>query len=287
VRAQCRRNDIVTEELDFTPDEIGEWSERKIRIVARHAEAYSKILAKQNYLKHFYIDGFCGGGIAVRKGSRDHVLTTARRILAIKPPFTGYHMIDADAGKAAAMQLACGQQPGAVAHCGDANALLPPIMRQMRHDQYRRALCFLDPYKILLDWNVLVEAARMKTIETFIHFPTGDIQRNVLRHDQSTVDPTDVARMNLMWGDDSWRKAAFVNEPDLFGDREVKAPIDSLLSAFADRLRKVAGFAHVSKPLPMRNKTNAIIYHLIFATPNATGLRIANHILKDESTPKV
>ena len=100
MRVQCRRNDIVTEELDFTPDEIGEWSERKIRIVARHAEAYSKILAKQNYLKHFYIDGFCGGGIAVRKGSRDHVLTTARRILAIKPPFTGYHMIDADAVKA-------------------------------------------------------------------------------------------------------------------------------------------------------------------------------------------
>jgi three-Cys-motif partner protein len=217
------------------------------------------------------------------KGKGGHDLS----LLAIKPPFTGYHMIDADAGKAAAMQLACSQQPGAVAHCGDANALLPPIMRRMRHDQYRRALCFLDPYKILLDWNVLVEAARMKTIETFIHFPTGDIQRNVLRHDQSTVDPTDIARMNLMWGEDSWRKAAFVNEPDLFGDREVKAPIDSLLSAFADRLRKVAGFAHVSKPLPMRNKTNAIIYHLIFATRNATGLRIANHILKDESTPKV
>jgi three-Cys-motif partner protein len=126
----------------------------------------------------------------------------------------------------------------------------------------------------------------MSTIETFIHFPTGDIQRNVLRRRQDTVEPVDVARMNLMWGDNSWRSAAFVNEPDLFGDREVKAPIDSLLSAFCDRLRKVAGFAHVSRPLPMRNKTNAIIYHLIFATPNATGLRIANHILKDESTPK-
>lgn len=276
----------MTEELDFTPDEIGEWSERKIRIVTRYAEAYSKILAKQSLLKHFYIDGFCGGGIAVRKGSGDHVLTTARRILAITPPFTGYHLVDADAGKAGAMRLACGQQPGAVAHCGDANALLPPIFRQMRRDQYRRALCFLDPYKILLDWRVVVEAAQMKTIETFIHFPTGDIQRNVLRHNQSTVDPADITRMNLMWGDDSWRKAAFVNEPDLFGDREVKAPIDSLLTAFCDRLRNVAGFSHVSRPLPMCNKTNAIIYHLIFATPNATGLRIANHILKDESKSK-
>jgi three-Cys-motif partner protein len=277
----------VTDELDFTPDEIGEWSERKIRIVTRHAEAYSVILARQSFLKHFYIDGFCGGGIAVRKGTGDHVLTTARRIMQIAPPFAGYHLIDADPTKAAAMRQACAQVATATAHCGDANKLLIPIFKTIQFDQYRRALCFLDPYKMLLDWNVLVEAARMKTIETFIHFPTGDIQRNVLRHRQDTVDAVDVARMDLMWGDESWRKAAFVNEPDLFGDREVKAPIDSLLSAFCYRLRNVAGFAHVSKPLPMRNKTNAIIYHLIFATPNATGLKIANHILTDESAPKV
>ena len=270
----------MTEELEFTPDEIGEWSERKIRIVARYAEAYSTILAKQSFLQHFYIDGFCGGGIAVRKGSGDHVLTTARRILAIKPPFKGYHLIDADPGKAAAMRQAC-DSIRAVAHCGDANALLP-VIRQC-HDQYRRALASVPTRSC---WIGTFSWKRSNSIiETFIHFPTGD-QRNVLRRRQDTVDPVDVARINLMWGDNSWRNAAFVNEPDLFGDREVKAPIDSLLSAFCDRLRKVAGFAHVSRPLPMRNKTNAIIYHLIFATPNATGLRIANHILKDESTPK-
>ena len=81
-----QRSAIVTEELDFTPDEIGEWSERKIRIVTRHAEAYSSSWRGRSYLQHFYIDGFCGGGIAVRKGSGDHVLTTARRILQSSRP---------------------------------------------------------------------------------------------------------------------------------------------------------------------------------------------------------
>ena len=276
----------MSEEYSYEPDEIGEWSEQKIRIVSKYAQAYSTILSQQPFLKHYYIDGFTGGGIALRKVTKEPVETTAKRILAIEPPFVGYHLIDADAAKAAAMQLACGIRSNAIAHCGDANTLLPPIFDTIRYDRYLRALCFLDPYKIMLSWDVLVAAAKTNAIEIFLHFPTGDIQRNVLRHDQASVDPDAVARMNAMWGDDSWRKVAFTEMPNLFGTHLEKQPIDSLLSAFTERLKKVAGFKHVSVPVAMRNKTNAIIYHLIFATPNGTGLRIANGILKAESAPK-
>ena len=52
----------------------------------------------------------------------------------------------------------------------------------------------------------------------------------------------------------------------LFGPELKKQPIDDLLKAFADRLKKVAGFTHVSQALPMRNSTGVILYHLIFAT---------------------
>ncbi len=277
---------MAAEQYSYEPDEIGEWSELKIRIVTKYAQAYSTILANQRYLKHYYIDGFTGGGVALRKITREPVETTAKRILTIEPPFVGYHLIDADAAKASAMRLACAGRVGAQAHCGDANELLPRIFETIRFDKYQRGLCFLDPYKLMLSWDVLQAAAVTRAIEVFLHFPTGDIQRNVLRHDQSTVDPESVARMTAMWGDDSWRQAAYAEEPDLFGTHTVKQPIDSLLVAFTDRLRKVAGFKHVSTPIAMRNKTNAIIYHLIFATPNATGLRIATSILKTESTQK-
>jgi three-Cys-motif partner protein len=274
----------MDDEPEFSPDEIGKWSERKIKIVSDYAQAYSRILARQPFLKHFYIDGFCGGGIAIRKVTRELVVTTARRILDIQPPFKGYHLIDADPAKVAAIKQLCRKRVGAEAHCGDANKLLPPIFRQMQWDDYRRALCFLDPYKILLDWNVIVAAAKMRTIETFIHFSTGDIQRNVLRHNQALVEAEDVGRMNNMWGDDSWRQVAYMHKPDLFGGREVKAPIDNLLAAFCARLTALAGFKFVSRPLAMRNSTQTIIYHLIFATHNATGLRIAEDILKANGT---
>lgn len=274
------------ESYSYEPDEIGEWSERKIEIVSSYAQAYSKILARQPYLKHYYIDGFTGGGIALRKVTKEPVETTARRILAIEPPFAGYHLIDADQAKAAAMQVACKARANAIAHCGNANDLLPPIFDTIRYRDYRRGLCFLDPYKILLSWDVITAAAKAGTIEVFLHFPTGDIQRNVLRRDQSAVDPDAVKRMNAMWGDESWRDAAFAEVPNLFGTHIEKQPIDAVLSAFTKRLTSVAGFKYVSQPVAMRNKTNAIIYHLIFATPNATGLKIARDILKARSRPR-
>jgi three-Cys-motif partner protein len=265
--------------LGFKPDEIGRWSERKIDIVTKYAKAYANALKNQPF-KRFYIDGFTGGGVALRKGSKDQVVTTARRILEIEPAFDGYHLVDFDVGKAAAMRLACADRAQAVAYCGDANEILPPILETIRRSDLKRALCFLDPYKILLSWQVLELAGQMGTIEGFINFPTHDIQRNVLRNDPDKIPPTGATRLTDMWGNDSWRTVAYAPQATLFGDVQAKQSIDGLLAAFADRLKKVAGFRHVSAPLAMRNNEGAIVYHLLFVTQYDLALRIANDVLK-------
>jgi hypothetical protein len=90
------------DELDgYEPDKLSEWSERKIAIVSKYAVAYSIVLAGHR-LKHFYIDGFAGGPIALRKETGEQIATTARRFLEIEPAFAGYHVVDADAGKVSA-----------------------------------------------------------------------------------------------------------------------------------------------------------------------------------------
>jgi three-Cys-motif partner protein len=277
----------LDEPQGYVPDEIGEWSERKIAIVEKYATAYSGILAKQKWLKHYYIDGFTGGPIALRKDTLDRVVTTARRILEIEPAFHGYYLVDADPAKAAAMREACRLRPQAEALCGNANDLLSGIFEKIQYTQYKRALCFLDPYKILLAWDVLRAAGKMGTIEAFIHFPTGDIQRNVLRNDHSRLVPAEVERMSAMWGDDSWKKAAYAEQPTLFGPATTKQPIQSLLDAFAARLKNVAGFKHVSRALPMRNSMGVIIYHLMFATHQPLALKIATDVLNSESVRKI
>jgi three-Cys-motif partner protein len=277
----------VDEIQGYVPDEIGEWSERKIAIVAKYATAYSGILARQKWLKHYYIDGFTGGPVALRKDTGDRVVTTARRILEIEPAFHGYYLVDADPAKATAMREACRRRPQAEALCGDANELLPGIFEQIQYTQYKRALCFLDPYRLMLAWDVLLAAGKMGTIEAFIHFPTGDIQRNVLRNDHSKLVPGEVERMSAMWGDNSWQEAAYAEQPTLFGPETAKQPIQDLLDAFTVRLKNVAGFKHVSKALPMRNSMGVIIYHLLFATQQPLALKIATDVLNSESVGKI
>jgi len=56
---------MVNEELQF--DEIGYWSEVKLDIVRKYAQAYSTILAKKEKLSHVYIDGFAGPGVHIAK----------------------------------------------------------------------------------------------------------------------------------------------------------------------------------------------------------------------------
>ena len=118
----------------------------------------------------------------------------------------------------------------------------------------------------------------MKSIEVFINFMIMDANRNILRSDASTVTPEQAQRMSAFWGDDSWRDVAYRSQPGLFGDMTEKAPNKVVVAAYRRRLQEVAGFAHVPEPLCMPNTKGVAIYYLFFASPNATGAKIARHI---------
>jgi three-Cys-motif partner protein len=106
------------------------------------------------------------------------------------------------------------------------------------------------------------------------------MNRNVLWRHPECVDPADVARMTAFWGDESWRNVAYVEQPTLFGVEQEKADNETVARAFRERLRYVAGFAHVAAPLPMRNSQNVIVYYLFFASQSGTGERIIRDIFR-------
>jgi len=106
--------------------------------------------------------------------------------------------------------------------------------------------------------------------------PVADINRNVLRRNPGTVEEPQRARLNAYWGDDSWREIAYRTDTTLFGEPE-KQSNEVVAEAFRVRLKKVAGFARVPKPLPMRNTKGAIVYYLYFASQKDT----AEHIVLD------
>jgi three-Cys-motif partner protein len=263
--------------LDFEFDEIGYWSELKLEVIRAYAQEYSRIV-KSNGFYDAYIDAFAGAGLHISKESGEFVLGSPLNALEIHPPFDEIHLIDLNAGKADHLRQLTASKSHVSVYEGDCNrVLLDEVFPRVNYKDYRRGLCLLDPYGLHLNWKVIATAGEMKSLEIFLNFPVADMNRNVFWRDASKVSPDQAQRMTLFWGDESWRKVAWSGDGDLFGF-ETKQPNEAIAEAFRKRLRDVAGFTYVPRPVPMKNTRGAIVYYLYFASPNPTADRIVTHI---------
>jgi len=246
-------------------DEIGYWSEIKIDIIRDYAGAYSKILTSKN-LPHVYIDAFAGAGQHVSKQTGRVVPGTPKIALDVQPPFREYHFIDLNAAKMDHLQNLAGNKPNVHFYAADCNDILTDrIFPTLEYKSYRRAICLLDPYGLHLNWNVILHAGQLKTVDMFLNFPVMDINRNALWRNPDRVTAEQRARLSSFWGDESWRQVGYEQTMGLFGTMEEKVSNSEFAEAFRKRLVNVAGFARVPEPLPMRNR-NAVVYYLFFAS---------------------
>lgn len=264
-------------------DRIGAWSEIKLAILKEYAKAYSTILAKQPRLYHIYVDAFAGAGIHVSRRTDQLVSGSPLNALAVTPGFREYHLIDLDGAKLAHLRSTIGDRPDVTVYEGDCNqVLLREVFPRARYQDYRRALCLLDPYGLSLSWDVVATAGKMRSIDVFLNFPMEGINRDALWTNPAELDQDRIARMTWFWGDASWKDVAYVPQKDLFGETEVvKRPgNEPIVRAFRERLRRVAGFRFVPDPMPMRNSKGAVVYYLFFASHNEAGDRIARQIFR-------
>ncbi len=263
-------------------DKIGYWSEIKLDIIKEYATAYSRIFSaeRQRSFYHVYIDAFAGAGLHISKTTGSFVPGSPMNALHVQPGFREYHFIDLDRKKIAALKQVSGKRPEVHVHEGDCNKLLlERVFPNVRFEDFRRGLCVLDPYGLHLNWSVIQAAGRMRTIDIFLNFPVADINRNVLWRHPEGVDPGDIERMDLFWGDESWRQIAYTTGKDLFGYPE-KEDNETIAEAFRQRLQEVAQFGHVPQPLPMRNSRGATVYYLFIGSQNASGEDIVEDIFR-------
>jgi three-Cys-motif partner protein len=262
---------------EFRFDEIGYWSEVKLEIQKEYAKAYSTILSAQKSPKllHVYIDAFAGAGIHLTKQTKEFVPGSPLNALNVQPPFCEYHLIDIRPERVENLRDLVGNRQDVFLYEGDCNAiLLERVFPRVLYRNYRRGLCILDPYGLDLSWSVIQEAGHMKTLDIFLNFPVADMNRNVLWRNPDKVDGQQKERMNAFWGDGSWFDAAYRSDPRLFEDIPEKQTNQDIAEAFRKRLRDVAGFARVPKPMPMRNSKGAIVYYLFFASQKDTAEKI-------------
>lgn len=264
--------------------EIGTWSEIKLQIVREYAEKFSIVLSKQNFIKHDYIDAFAGAGFHLSRNTKGIIPGSPLNALYVNPPFNELYLIDLDGKKTEILSDLTENRKNVHIYQGDCNQiLLKHVFPKVRYEDYRRALCLLDPYGLHLKWEVIAAAGQMKSIEIFLNFPIMDMNRNVLLKKLELTNEKESERMTAFWGDESWKSVAYVESPQasLFGPANMdKATNDAIAESFRERLKNLAGFKFVPEPIKIKNSIGATLYYLFFASHNETGNRIAEHILK-------
>ncbi|MGQ0634301.1 MAG: three-Cys-motif partner protein TcmP [Planctomycetaceae bacterium] len=263
-------------------DEIGPWSVAKLEILRDYAGAYMTVLAKQRMIRRVvYIDAFAGAGAHISKSTGELIPGSPVNALRVEPAFSEFHFIDLDHTRAGRLEKLAGGRPEVHVYHDDCNeVLLNKVFPRCRYEDFARALCLLDPYKLEVDWKVLTTAGHMRSVEIFYNFMIMDANMNMFLRDPDRVRPAEVDRMNAVWGDDSWCRAVRRTQRGLFGDFEEKRTNDAIAEAFRKRLQDVAGFQYVPKPVPMRNSTGAVVYYLYFASPNKIGAKIVGDIFR-------
>jgi three-Cys-motif partner protein len=259
-------------------DEIGYWSEIKLEILEKYAKPYNQILIS-HHLHPFYIDGFAGAGHHLAKGSQRIIEGSPTRALGVQPPFEGFHFVDNDPDRVSRLKEIAADRRNVYVYHGDCNdVLLSRVFPSISFSRRERALCILDPYGLHLNWETILAAGRSGVIEIFLNFPVMDMNRNVLWRNTDRVLELHRERMNRFWGDESWKELAYPATQGLFEEMREKASNEEVAEAFRERLRKVAGFKYVPKPMPMRNSRGAIVYYLFFAAQDRTADKIVKEI---------
>lgn len=289
----------------------GPWTTQKLDVLAGYLSAYTMALkdkpTPERPFRKAYIDAFAGSGYRETDGPADNddqqsllpdlalpesqqlLEGSARIALRTDPPFDQYIFIERSRTRCTALERLKDKFPqlrdAIDIRQGDANEEIRALCAIDWRS--RRAVLFLDPYGMQVEWTTIESIAATKAIDLWLLFPLG-MGANRLMTRSGEIPEVWRHRLTALLGTDRWYQDLYSTEiePDLFGSHErvVKASIDTIGRYFNERLRAV--FAGVAgEPGVLRNSSNNPLYLLCFAVANERGkdvaLRIANHLLKD------
>ena len=291
----------------------GDWTTLKLQVIQAYLRAYTTALKDKpspgNPFRKAYIDAFAGTGYRSAAGdetqpaSPQNVLFpdivepepqrlldgSARLALQTDPPFDRYVFIERRQDRCRQLEDLKAEFPHLADRIdvqqGEANEKIQKLCRK-GWDSHR-AVLFLDPYGMNVEWKTIAAVAATKAIDMWLLFPLG-IGVNRLLTRSGDIPPPWKDRITLLLGDDDWYNEFYRIAPTrtLFGQEEriEKAKMDVIGRRFNDRLRQVfAGVA--AEPGVLRNSSNSPLYLLCFAVGNENGkkiaLRIAEHLLKE------
>ena len=291
----------------------GDWTEIKLAKLEKYLRAYRTIFSgnkNARHLKTWYVDAFAGTGSrttgatftavnedlfaddvyadAEIKGYRDG---SARIALGLPDPFDNYLFIDKLKSRVTELNKAIGiDHPSLLSRCefeqGDANQVLTTWC-QKRDWTKERAVVFLDPYGMQVDWSTVQTLAATKGVDLWYLFPLGIGVARLLKRD-GNLEESWVKRLDAVFGTTEWRERFYETtvSDGLFGPLETverDAPAEKIQAFIHERLRSC--FSGVAEGLVLRNSKSSPLYSLCFGASNERGaktaIKIAKQILAD------
>jgi three-Cys-motif partner protein len=285
----------------------GGWTDDKLHRLGEYLKAYVTAL-KHKPFELVYIDAFAGtgyrelkdessGGTLFRELAEEEpqgfLDGSARIACSVDPPFDRYIFIERSASRAAHLRELRHEMPRLAGRItvdvADCNDYLPGLCTDIDWDRCR-AVLFLDPFGMQVDWSTREAVARTRAIDVWMLFPLSAVNRLLERTGQIPAERRD--KLNRLFGDEGWHSRFYSEEavPDLFaGERRVvrkRGSFRAIASYVNERLSSI--FAGVAEnPRLLCNSTGSPLFLLCFAVanpqPKALGLalRIASHILGD------
>lgn len=283
----------------------GKWTLEKLDCLHRYLKSYMLVMKNQSF-KTGYIDAFAGTGYTRfrEKETTSDVLFqgdmaepeaeqfrkgSARFALDVEPPFDSYIYIEKNLQRAQELEKLKAEYPAQREHIqiytDDANERLSKLCGPGKNWASHRAVLFLDPYGMQVDWTTIERIASTQAIDLLLLFPLGMGVMRLLRND-AQITPQNADRLTRLFGTDEWRNRFYKAEPEqnLFGDDPgtIKvATFETITNFWLERLRTI--FPHVApKGRVLCNSCNSALYLLCFAAGNQKGgsvaLRIINRI---------
>lgn len=294
----------------------GPWTRDKLGRVDKYLKAYMTIFNRNeaaSRLETYYVDAFAGTGRISSPIAADRVegslfedaledndasyLKEGSVYVALRQEnkFDNYVFIDRSRQHAASLNKLKQEFPDLAdritVEAQDANNFL---QKWCQDTDWRgnRAVVFLDPYGMQVDWNTIEAIAATEAVDLWILFPLGQGVNRLLTRNR-LPEGAYAERLTRIFGTERWRDE-FYTAPDrdnntmaLFESEEAvrakQANFDIIGAFFVDRLKTL--FPGVAEnPLPLKNSRNVPLYLLCFAAANprgaSTAVRIANHILR-------
>ncbi|HFA51978.1 MAG TPA: three-Cys-motif partner protein TcmP, partial [Bacteroidetes bacterium] len=293
----------------------GPWTEKKLDAFIKYVKAYLTIMNKYHW-KTIYFDGFAGSGERRMKKDDDGtnlslfgfgniILSNkeetvyqgaAERIMRLPVPykFDYYYFVEKNHKNIENLKKRLSSipeydqlNPKPQFKIGDCNKWLNELSMALKSDPKKYAsLVFIDPFGMQVDWSS-IEKLKGTRSDVWILIPTGVIvnrlldKKGELKYINKLKDFFGMSEKQIrekFYPPVGYKMTSLFDGKEIDIIQKVKNPINRIAQIYIENMQKV--WSHVTKnPLVLYNNNGLPLFHFVFASNNASALKIAKHII--------